>query len=947
MRERVGESVVGWAILTSFLVCSVEGQTAPAVPPVVAGFHRLTDAKAPQAAAGELLIGELNCTACHKPKGEAAAQRVGPKGAPDLSDVGARATPQWLRAYLADPHGVKPGATMPDMLHASESRARTDAVEALTHLLVSLGGPIQPSTKGGNDVLVERGKTLYHTLGCVACHAPEQARDEAQAAMPKTPSVPLGDLATKTTVEQLAQFLLDPLKSRPHGRMPASNLAAEEAEAIAVYLLRAQMDNPQAVAAAPARSKGLRFAYYEGQIESAELERMDKLRPRAEGKVDRFRINVPERTAEDNFGFKFTGAVKVPRDGRYTFHLSSDDGSRLYLDGRELIDHDGVHGADRKSASIELKAGEHPIVVTYFEASGGEALRVGWEGPGVNRQEIPEDALLSIGGRPMVPLKTEGFTVDRDKAQSGKKVFGSLGCASCHAINDIEPRPAARGLASLDVNSKDGCLSPAVRKDLPQYHLSESQRASIASALKDRAALATALQPGARITRTLAALNCYACHERDKIGGADAARVEHFVMTASFDMGDEGKLPPRLTGVGAKLKPAAMEKIISAGELHVRRHHMATRMPRFPKEQVTQLVRDLGTVDGATRGPGPAFTELAARDGRTLTGTKGLGCVNCHGVGDARSLGMPSVNLAPQFERLQWPWFRQILLDPAKVNPGTRMPGFWTNGDVFYKHLAGGTVDGQVSAIWAYMSLGNSMPLPSGVRPQGAGLELIPIDEPIVHRTFMAELGPRAIAVGFPDNLHVAFDANQVRLAKAWKGRFFDAKGMWEGRGGAAFGPLGRDVVNMPAGPAVAALAAPDAPWPIARDRRQRDIGGEFKGYRLDSQRQPVFMYQLGKVRVEEQPLPVLREGGVVLVRKFRVTGRPPAAGRLYLLAAAGANVQEQSPGVWRVDDKLAVRVAAPAGARPALRRHGVARQLLVPIDVGDGAAEFEVEMAW
>src|SRR5207237_6685290 len=127
---------------------------------------------------------------------------------------------------------------------------------------------------------------------------------------------------------------------------------------------------------------------------------------------------------------------------------------------------------------------------------------------------------------------------------------------------------------------------------------------------RDRTNPSAALDAPARIARTMAALNCYACHERDGSGGADAARREHFVMTASFDMGDEGSLPPRLTGVGAKLKPAAMEKIITAGELHVRRHHMATRMPRFPKEVVATLIKDFGAVDGATNGPGPAFSDL-------------------------------------------------------------------------------------------------------------------------------------------------------------------------------------------------------------------------------------------------------------------------------------------------------------------------------------------------
>ena len=139
---------------------------------------------------------------------------------------------------------------------------------------------------------------------------------------------------------------------------------------------------------------------------------------------------------------------------------------------------------------------------------------------------------------------------------------------------------------------------------------------------------------------------------------------------------------------------------------------------------------------------------------------------------------------------------------------------------------------------------------------------------------------------------------------------------MWEGRGGAAYGPLGRDVINLPPGPAVALLPSDDAPWPIAHDRRQRNLGGEFKGYRLDAQRQPIFMYRLGDVQIEEQPLPVPREGGVVLARKFHLTGPQPAGGKLYLLAAAGTKIEEVAPEIWKVDDKLTVRVKAPEGCR-------------------------------
>jgi hypothetical protein len=151
----------------------------------------------------------------------------------------------------------------------------------------------------------------------------------------------------------------------------------------------------------------------------------------------------------------------------------------------------------------------------------------------------------------------------------------------------------------------------------------------------------------------------------------------------------------------------------------------------------------------------------------------------------------------------------------------------------------------------------------------------------------------------------------------------------------------------MPPGPAVAVLPSDDAPWPVAQDRRQRNVGGQFKGYRLDAQRQPIFMYRLGDIAIEEQPLPVPREGGVALARKFHLMGAPPDAGKLWLLAAAGAKVEQQSPGVWKVDDKLTVRVAAPQGAKEIVRDGALGKQLLVPLDLKGGGASVEIDMAW
>ena len=105
-------------------------------------------------------------------------------------------TPQYIRAYLLDNHGMKPGTTMPDLFHASDAQAKDGAVEFLTHYIVSLGGPMKPSGEEGSSLVVDHGRKLFHQVGCAACHAPEKNANTL------IPSIPFPKLAEKTTVER-------------------------------------------------------------------------------------------------------------------------------------------------------------------------------------------------------------------------------------------------------------------------------------------------------------------------------------------------------------------------------------------------------------------------------------------------------------------------------------------------------------------------------------------------------------------------------------------------------------------------------------------------------------------------------------------------------------------------------------------------------------------------
>lgn len=183
---------------------------------------------------GLLLLAELNCTACHAAP-ESWRDRLAPKPAPILTGVGSRLDSDTLWLMIRSPQHRKRGTQMPGLFAGEDGDA--EKVEALTEYLTSLKQPLQSMPKGDPD----RGKQLYHTAGCVACHEP--ATDFRPASVPadvdvEKPglgSVPIA-LADAYSVEALGTFLLDPLSVRPAGRMPSMRLNQQEAADIAAYL---------------------------------------------------------------------------------------------------------------------------------------------------------------------------------------------------------------------------------------------------------------------------------------------------------------------------------------------------------------------------------------------------------------------------------------------------------------------------------------------------------------------------------------------------------------------------------------------------------------------------------------------------------------------------------------------------------------------------------------
>jgi len=135
---------------------------------------------------------------------------------------------------------------------------------------------------------------------------------------------------------------------------------------------------------------GISYKYFEGKWKK--LPDFNSMKALKDGTVPSF-VMIDER-ATDNFGIEYSGFIKIPADGVYNFFTSSDDGSRLFIGEKLVVDNDLEHGAVERSGSIALAKGFHPIRVLFFESAGGEELKVLYRGVGIMKKEIPADVLF-------------------------------------------------------------------------------------------------------------------------------------------------------------------------------------------------------------------------------------------------------------------------------------------------------------------------------------------------------------------------------------------------------------------------------------------------------------------------------------------------------------------------------------------------------------------------
>ena len=122
--------------------------------------------------------------------------------------------------------------------------------------------------------------------------------------------------------------------------------------------------------------QGLMYRYIESDFEL--LPDFSEFKIKKSGVAGDFDVEkIADR--KDHYAIQFEGLINVPATGTYRFFTKSDDGSKLFIHNKLVVNNDGSHAARARYGYITLEKGLHPLRVDYFEDYMGQELAVGFE----------------------------------------------------------------------------------------------------------------------------------------------------------------------------------------------------------------------------------------------------------------------------------------------------------------------------------------------------------------------------------------------------------------------------------------------------------------------------------------------------------------------------------------------------------------------------------------
>lgn len=357
----------------------------------------------------------------------------------------------------------------------------------------------------------------------------------------------------------------------------------------------------------------------------------------------------------------------------------------------------------RPTGYVPLSRGRMPDFQLAAEESRGLASYL------ARRRPADEAAAEDAVGR----AAAEGNTLFQKLACRACHVFGGRGGQAGPDLSMVAQRLQAPWVARYLLNPQ--AVDP--RSPMPRPGIGPEEAWALAAYLLEGApAFAAgstaasdereAVARGAALFRDLA---CRACHRRADEGAPD-------------------RVGPDLTFVGDKLRPEWLAGFLR--QPHTVRPWLRARMPTFglAHAEVAQVTAFLAGLRDRRQPPLPprlraargAVTPNAVRAGARLASREYLSCSSCHLGGDRPPEGLPQ-EWAPDLRlagrRLRPEWIVRWLLDPQRIQPGTKMPSFFADPDSGPDDIFGGDEERQILALRDYLLAMDAVPAEGRQRP--------------------------------------------------------------------------------------------------------------------------------------------------------------------------------------------------------------------------------------
>lgn len=266
----------------------------------------------------------------------------------------------------------------------------------------------------------------------------------------------------------------------------------------------------------------------------------------------------------------------------------------------------------------------------------------------------------------------------------GKKLVSSKGCLNCHKLqlkNEFSVQPIS--------DYGKGCLDEPSDKQLVRFGFSTKERFALKYFLKQGMDSLSRSNWAEFALRQTTGLNCKNCH----------GQME---SVPSFEV------------LGGKLKPEWVESLLSGNLLNKPRPWLQARMPAF-SARPDYLAKGLAMLHGHSPStPKEPVVDLdKAGIGRKLVSSNGgFFCFSCHAIGTlkpAQVFDAQGINLAQVGDRLLPEYFRRWMRNPLRVDPQTKMPAYFNQGQSALFDILDGSAEQQIEALHHYIRQGSLM----------------------------------------------------------------------------------------------------------------------------------------------------------------------------------------------------------------------------------------------